>query len=49
MLPAPTDRLRFREMRLEDLDDLAALLGDPDVMTYYPAPKTRDGAREWIV
>ncbi|OOB91732.1 GNAT family N-acetyltransferase [Rathayibacter sp. VKM Ac-2630] len=48
MLPAPTDRLRFREMRLEDLDDLASLLGDPDVMTYYPAPKTRDGAQEWI-
>lgn len=48
MLPAPTDRLRFREMLLDDLDDVAALLGDPDVMTYYPAPKTRDGAREWI-
>lgn len=31
-----------------DLDDMAALLGDPDVMTYYPAPKTRDEAMQWI-
>ena len=27
---------------------MAALLGDPDVMTYYPAPKTRDQALQWI-
>ncbi len=31
-----------------DLDDMAALLGDPAVMTYYPAPKTRDEAQAWI-
>lgn len=31
-----------------DLDNMAALLGDPLVMTYYPAPKTRDEAAEWI-
>lgn len=31
-----------------DLDDVAALLGDEDVMRYYPRPKTRSEAREWI-
>jgi hypothetical protein len=27
-----------------DLDDMARLLGDPRVMAFYPAPKTRDEA-----
>jgi RimJ/RimL family protein N-acetyltransferase len=31
-----------------DLDDLADLLGDDDVMAYYPRPKTRDEAQGWI-
>ncbi|MDQ1608684.1 MAG: hypothetical protein QOE16_1416 [Microbacteriaceae bacterium] len=31
-----------------DLDQMAALLGDPDVMRYYPAPKSRDEAQRWI-
>lgn len=31
-----------------DLDAMAALLGDPDVMRFYPAPKTREQAAEWI-
>ncbi len=31
-----------------DLDNMAALLGDPLVMRYYPAPKTREGAAQWI-
>jgi RimJ/RimL family protein N-acetyltransferase len=35
-MPPDTDRLTFREMTPGDLDDMAALLGDPDVMTYYP-------------
>lgn len=48
MLPPDTPRLRFREMTPEDLDLMAALLGDPEVMTYYPAPKTRDEAAQWI-
>src|SRR6266567_8167118 len=33
--PAPTQRLTFREMTADDLDDMAALLGDSDVMRYY--------------
>lgn len=32
----------------EDLDDMAAMLGDPEVMSFYPAPKTRDESAEWI-
>ncbi|MDQ1575076.1 MAG: hypothetical protein QOH55_226 [Microbacteriaceae bacterium] len=31
-----------------DLDQMAALLGDPDVMRYYPAPKSIDEAQRWI-
>lgn len=46
--PPGTLHLRFRPMTLDDIDVMAALLGDPVVMTYYPAPKTRDEARAWI-
>ena len=48
MLPAPSTRLRFREMTPADLDDMADLLGDPRVMEFYPAPKSRDDAARWI-
>lgn len=48
MIPPPTPRLRFREMTADDLDHMAALLGDPEVMRYYPAPKTRAQAQAWI-
>jgi RimJ/RimL family protein N-acetyltransferase len=47
MLPESA-RLQFREMSPDDLDDMAALLGDPEVMTYYPAPRTRAQALQWI-
>jgi RimJ/RimL family protein N-acetyltransferase len=43
-----TERLTLRQMSDADLDDMAALLGDEDVMRYYPRPKTRDEARGWI-
>jgi hypothetical protein len=46
--PPPTPRLAFREMTPDDLDDMAALLGDPQVMHYYPHPKSRDEALAWI-
>jgi len=32
----------------DDLDNMAAMLGDPTVMTYYPAPKTRAQVQDWI-
>jgi len=43
-----TERLRLRPYRLEDLDDLLGILGDPDTMLYYPAPYSREGTLEWI-
>jgi RimJ/RimL family protein N-acetyltransferase len=48
MLPFDTARLRFREMTAADLDLLSGLLGDAEVMRYYPAPKTRAEAADWI-
>ena len=48
MHPDPTPRLTFREMTPDDTDAMAALLGDADVMRYYPRPKTRDEAQQWI-
>jgi RimJ/RimL family protein N-acetyltransferase len=47
-VPPSTPQLVFREMTLDDLDDMAALLGDPEVMRYYPHPKNRDQASAWI-
>jgi len=41
-------RLRYREMSLDDLDELAGLLGDREVMAYYPAPMTRQDDTRWI-
>ena len=35
-------------MTPDDLDDMAALLGDPRVMRYYPHPKRRDEVSAWI-
>nr|WP_258131197.1 MULTISPECIES: GNAT family N-acetyltransferase [unclassified Microbacterium] len=48
LLPSPTERLTFREMTADDLDLMADLLGDPQVMAFYPAPKTREESAEWI-
>ena len=48
MPPPDTARLTFREMTPDDLDAMARLLGDPEVMTYYPRPKTRQEAAQWI-
>ena len=48
-MPIPqTARLRLREMTVADLPDMAALLGDPEVMRYYPRPRTRAEALDWI-
>jgi len=46
--PQPTRRLSFAEMTPDDVDDMAALLGDPQVMRYYPRPRDREEARAWI-
>jgi len=41
-------RLTYRRMTEADLDDMARLLGDPEVMAHYPRPRTRDEAAAWI-
>ncbi|NUW46488.1 GNAT family N-acetyltransferase [Nonomuraea rhodomycinica] len=48
LLPPPTARLSFRELTPDDLDDMAALLGDPEVMRYYPRTRTREESLRWI-
>ena len=41
-------RLTYAEMTEADLDDLARLLGDPEVMAHYPHPFSRAEALGWI-
>lgn len=43
-----TPRLRLRHLVSGDLDVLAVLLGDPEVMRYYPSVLDRDGAAAWL-
>lgn len=43
-----TARLSLRQMTDADLDDMADLLGDERVMTYYPRTKSRAEAQSWI-
>jgi [ribosomal protein S5]-alanine N-acetyltransferase len=43
-----TERLRLRPYTLDDLDDLAGILGDVETMRYYARPFTRDEALLWI-
>jgi ribosomal-protein-alanine N-acetyltransferase len=43
-----TERLILRPFTLDDLNDLAAICGDPVVMRFYPASWTREEARAFI-
>jgi len=43
-----TARLRLREMDLADLDFVAAMLADPEVMRHYPQVYDRAGAKAWL-
>ena len=43
-----TPRLLLREMSLADLDFVAAMLADPEVMRYYPKCYSREEAETWI-
>jgi ribosomal-protein-alanine N-acetyltransferase len=41
-----SDRLAFRHLSLDDLDALAAIQADPEVMHYFPSgPRSRDETR----
>jgi [ribosomal protein S5]-alanine N-acetyltransferase len=43
-----TPRLLLRKLTLQDAQALEALLGDPVVMEFYPAPLDRKGVEDWI-
>src|SRR3954452_1730942 len=43
-----TSRLLLREMSLDDLDFVAAMLADPEVMRFYPKRYAREEAEAWI-
>lgn len=43
-----TPRLVLREMSLADLDFVATMLADPEVMRYYPKCYSREEAKTWI-
>lgn len=42
-------RLRLRPMSMSDLDFIAEMLADPEVMRYYPNRCSRQEAEGWIV
>jgi ribosomal-protein-alanine N-acetyltransferase len=43
-----TDRLRLREMEVADLDFIATMLADAEVMRHYPATYNRSEAQGWV-
>jgi RimJ/RimL family protein N-acetyltransferase len=43
-----TRRLRLREFRWDDLDELASMVADEEQMRFYPGRRTRDEACAWI-
>src|SRR5262245_1039673 len=43
-----TNRLRLRELTPDDLDFMAEMLADAEVMRYYPKRLTRELSGEWI-
>jgi RimJ/RimL family protein N-acetyltransferase len=43
-----TERLKLRQFDQDDLDKLAAMVGDDEQMAFYPRPKTRSEASTWI-
>jgi len=43
-----TERLYLRELVPSDADQLAEVLGDPEAMRFYPAPKSPEEILEWI-
>lgn len=43
-----TERLFLRELNMDDLDDLCSYLSDPETMSYYPEPYSREMVKEFI-
>lgn len=48
MLVLETDRMRLREMRPTDADNLLGIFSDPLAMRYYPGTKDRAQTEDWI-
>lgn len=47
MLPE-SERLIFREYRMDDFDGLYAILSDPETMRHYPRPYDEAGTKRWL-
>lgn len=43
-----TERLWLRELTLDDVDDVFAIIGDAETMKYYPQKFSRDDALDWV-
>ena len=43
-----TERLKLRELTLDDTDKLALVLSDPQSMRFYPHPFSREEVEHWI-
>lgn len=43
-----TKRLILREWEPTDLEELYKILSDPETMSFWPEPFTREGAQSWI-
>ena len=43
-----TERLALRELAVPDLDFVATMLGDAEVMRYFPKPLSRAESRAWL-
>ncbi len=43
-----TERLRLRELRQSDFDELYAMFNDPLVMRYYPGLRDEHGTQAWL-
>ena len=43
-----TNRLRLRQLTLDDVDHLMGIFSDPEAMQYYPATKNREETLAWI-
>lgn len=43
-----TERLTFRTLTLDDVDDLLKVLSDPEAMKFYPKPFDRQMTQAWI-
>jgi RimJ/RimL family protein N-acetyltransferase len=48
MVIAETRRLFLRCFHVADLDAMAGVLGDPEVMRFGPGPQSPDWVREWL-